>query len=333
MLNLQPATLRNALDQLDHATHTHLEWHANLLRIIVSEPARDPNALAATAYHQCRFDRWMYERAPVELWDQPTFAATGIEHQRVHSVAAGILRDIAAGLPVERQAFDDLIAGSLRLHREIDLLRRELQVALRNCDALTGAYDRDQALPQLRQWRAAINRGAIPCCIVLMDLDRLKDVNEKHGYLVGDALLAEAVSFLGEHLRADDRVFRYGGDEFLISLPGADLATARAVIARVREGLGRRQLFVAGANAIFHLTASFGLALLDPEIRVEDSIDHAAQALLLAKAAGGNRTISWDSSATTGRLLRRLTDHDSARSSGAEMGEDRSIEGRDDASD
>jgi diguanylate cyclase (GGDEF)-like protein len=139
-----------------------------------------------------------------------------------------------------------------------------------------------------------------------MDLDRLRAVNETHGHPIGDALLAEAVGFLRDHLRPDDKVFRYGGDEFLISLPAADLATGQSVVARIRDGLARRQLFIAGAGPAFHLTASFGLALLDPEIRVEDSIDRAAQALLLAKTAGGGRAISWDSSVTTGRHLRPL---------------------------
>ena len=139
-----------------------------------------------------------------------------------------------------------------------------------------------------------------------MDLDRLQQVNEAQGHAIGDALLANVVHFLREHLRADDKVFRYGGDEFLVSLPGADLAIARAVVGRIREGLAQRQLFVAGARSALQVTASFGLAPLDPLVRVEDAIDRAAQALLLARAAGGNRVISWDASVTTGRHWRRL---------------------------
>lgn len=161
-------------------------------------------------------------------------------------------------------------------------------------------------IPELRRWRAPTHPEPPPCCVVLLDLDHLQEVNERYGHLVGDGLLAEAVSVLRDRLRPDDQVFRYGGDEFLVTLPHADLSTARDVVARMREGLVQRQLFVAAAGTALQVTASFGIAQLEPDLRVEDSIDQAAQALLLAKTAGGNRAISWDPSATTGRHWRRL---------------------------
>jgi diguanylate cyclase len=306
MHNMQAAALRDMLEQLDQAMQDHLEWHANLLRVIVCELPCDPNDLASTAHRLCRFGQWYYERASAELRDQLAFAAIGIEHQRLHEVAAGVLREITAGRAMDRAAFNELIASSLRLRRELDRLRRDFQVELRSRDALTGAYDRKQVLPELRRLREAVSRGSLSCCIVLMDLDRLQEVNEAQGHAIGDALLADVVRFLRQHLRPDDKVFRYGGDEFLVTLSGADLAIARAVVGRVREGLAQRQLFVAGARSALQLTASFGLAPFDTLVRVEDIIDRAAQALLLARTAGGNRAISWDASVTTGRHWRRL---------------------------
>ena len=306
MHNIQTAALRNILEQLDQATQDHLEWHTNLLRVIACELPCDPNDLASNAHRRCQFGQWYYQRASAELRDRPAFTAIGIEHQRIHQIATGVLREIAAGRAMDRAGFNELIASSLRLRRELVRLRQELQVELRSRDVLTGAYEREQVLPELRRWREPVSRGTLSCCIVLMDLDRLQQVNEAQGHAIGDALLANVVHFLREHLRADDKVFRYGGDEFLVSLPGADLAIARAVVGRIREGLAQRQLFVAGARSALQVTASFGLAPLDPLVRVEDAIDRAAQALLLARAAGGNRVISWDASVTTGRHWRRL---------------------------
>lgn len=306
MLSMQPATLRSTLEQLEQATRDHLEWHADLLRVIVCELPGDPNDVDSQAHHLCRFGRWYYQLAVPELRDAPAFAAIGVEHRRVHQVATGILRDIAAGRPVRRSEFDELLDSSLRLRAELEQLRREVQAALRSRDALTGAYDRELALPELRRWRASAAAGATPCCVVLMDLDRLQAVNARHGHPLGDAVLAEAVRYVREHLRPADKVFRYGGDEFLISLPGTDLTGGREVVTRIRDGLARCQLFIAGADPAWHLTASFGIALLDPAIRVDDSIEHAAQALLVAKAAGGNRLVAWDPSITTGRHWRRL---------------------------
>jgi diguanylate cyclase (GGDEF)-like protein len=161
-------------------------------------------------------------------------------------------------------------------------------------------------LPALHEWQEVARRHVQPCCIVFMDLDHLKEINDTHGHQVGDAVLAGVVRYLLEHVRPDDKVFRYGGDEFVIALPGADLAGGQAVIRNIREGLARMRL-VAGPDATdLRVTASFGLALLDPDASVEDCIDRADQALLLAKAAGRNHAINWDASVTTGIRLKRL---------------------------
>ena len=311
MLNRQPAALRITLEQIEQATQHHLEWHANLLRALVCELPGDPNDLHEDAHRLCRFGHWYYQRASAALRENHVFAAVGIEHRHVHEIAARLLREIAAGRPVPRAAFDELVAGSLKLRAELERLRRELLTELRRRDPLTGAFDRDEVLPELRRWRPPLAAEPVPCCVVLVDLDGVAEVNAARGHLTGDALLAEAVRFLHEHLRPDDKVFRYGGDEFLLTLPCADLAAGREIVTRLRDGLASHELFIAGAGPVYHLTASFGIALLDPEIRVEDSVEHAGQALLLAKAAGGNRLIAWDPSITTGRHWRRIDqDHE-----------------------
>jgi diguanylate cyclase (GGDEF)-like protein len=316
MLKMDPATSRKALDQLEHAALDHDQWHENLLRTIVCGLPRDPRDVADDAHLHCQFGRWYYERAPAQLWGQPAFAAIGPEHERLHRVAARLLQEIAAGAPVARESFEGLVAGSRRLRRACDSLRNEIHGALRNRDALTGAYGRAEMLPELRQWLALAKRGVQHCCIVFMDLDHLKQINDTYGHPVGDEVLTGVVRRLNRHLRPYDRVFRYGGDEFLIALPGADLAIGQAVIKRVREELARRPLAAGPGGVALPASASFGLAMLDPDASVEEAIERADQALLLAKAAGRNRAISWDPSVTTGTRLPRLQTADAALLSG-----------------
>jgi diguanylate cyclase len=306
MLNMDQATLRKSLEQLDEAAYDYADWHGNLLRAIVCGLPCNPHDLAAAAHLTCRFGQWYYERAPAELRGQPAFAAIGMEHEHLHRIAARLLREVAAGAPIGGGDFAELVEGSARLRLELDSLRHEVQDALQNCDALTGAYGRAAVLPELREWHTLAKRGVKQCCIVMMDLDHLVEINDTCGHQVGDGVLTCAVRYLTEHLRPYDKVFRYGGDEFLISLPGADLAMGQAVITRVREGLARKLLVVGPDGIARHVTASFGLALLDPEVGLLGSIDRADQALLLAKAAGRNRAISWDPSVTTGKQLKRL---------------------------
>jgi diguanylate cyclase (GGDEF)-like protein len=303
---MDPSTLRAALAQLEQATRDHVKWHENLLRAIVCGLPFNPNEVAEDAHLNCRFGRWYYERAPAELWGQPIFATIGGEHERLHRAAARLLREVAAGVPIVRADFDDLLAGLGELRLTLDLLRDEIANTLRNRDALTGAYDRAEMLPRLREWHELARRQVQLCCLVFMDLDHFKDINDRYGHGTGDEVLACVIRHLSHCLRPYDKVFRYGGDEFLICLPGADLAIGQAVIKRVRESLASPPRVVGPEGIALQVTASFGLALLDPEVGVEDSIERADQALLLAKTAGRGRAISWDPSVTTGTRLPRL---------------------------
>ena len=306
MLNLDPTTARKALRLLEQATLDHAAWHENILRAVVCGLPFDLGELADTAHRRCPLGRWYFEKSPAVLRTQPAFAAIGAEHERLHRIAARLLRDSAADMPIVHQDFEDLVAGSARLRLELDSLLRAMQATFRNQDPLTGAYGRAEMLPALREWHELANRQGQPCCIVFMDLDQFKEVNDKHGHAVGDAVLTGMVRYLDKQLRPGDKVFRYGGDEFLIALPGADLVVGQHVIKRVREGLAREPMVVGSSGLALRMTASFGLASLDPEIKVEESIERADQALLLAKTAGRNRAISWDPSVTTGTRLRRL---------------------------
>jgi PleD family two-component response regulator len=89
-------------------------------------------------------------------------------------------------------------------------------------------------------------------------------------------------------------------------MSGTDLAPAKTVIMRLREAVTQGLTWVGADGVAFHVTASYGLALLDPEVDALESVDRADQALTLAKLAGRNRMITWDPSVTTGVRLRRL---------------------------
>jgi diguanylate cyclase len=306
MFRMDSAMLCKALQQLEQAAHDHTEWHDDLLRAIICRLPCDPDDLADNAHQLCRFGQWYYERAPDELRAQPTFAAMEVEHKLLHRIGARLLLAGAADAPIMRADYEELVAASARLHLQIESLVQQIQRELRNRDALTGAYDRVEMLPALREWHEVARRHVQPCCIVFMDLDHLKEINDTCGHPVGDEVLAGVVRYLLGHLRPYDKVFRYGGDEFVIALPGTDLAGGQAVIRNIREGLARMRLVAGPGGTDLRVTASFGLALLDPDVSVEDCIDRADQALLLAKAAGRNHAINWDASVTTGTRLRRL---------------------------
>ena len=306
MIRIHPPDLQRMHDELQEAIRGHADWHRHLVRGLVCRLPPDPVDLQHDAHRRCGFGEWLYHQAQQDLKARPEFEAIEAEHRRLHGLAAGLLRELADSQSIPVREFDKFVASSARLRLQLDSLRHEMAVALRSRDVLTGTYRRVEILPTLREARELALRGIQHSCIAFLDLDHFKVVNDTHGHGLGDDVLAAAAKCVTDHLRRYDKVFRYGGDEFLITLPGVELPAAKGIAAVLRDGLAGRELFVAGVGSPLHVTASFGVAQLETDIRLEDCIDHAAQALLLAKAAGGNRAISWDPTATTGRHWRRL---------------------------
>lgn len=305
MLTVNSGQLRDVLEQVEQASHDHSQWRDELARAVVCRLPPDPRDLGRDAHRQCPFGAWYYRHPPAALRDHPSFVAMEAEHRRLHEIARRILRSTLDGAAVEPVDFDGFMSASERLRLELDSLRHELERLLANRDSLTGAHRRLDLLPELRESLELVKRDVQTCCIAFMDLDRFKAINDTYGHRIGDQVLANAVSYAMEHLRPFDKLYRYGGDEFLISMPGADLAAGRAVIERMRDGLATTVL--AGDRAApIRMTASFGVALLDPCLSVEEAIDNADKAMLAAKATGRNRVCDWDPAATTGTISRQF---------------------------
>jgi diguanylate cyclase len=295
---LDPARLREVLEQLEQARDAHARWHEGIVRAVVCRQPPDPHDVAGNSHHECSFGRWYYHVPPSELRDHPAFAAMQAEHERLHRFAARMLRAAATAAPVPPDDFDHYMAARDNLVFELDSLLREIRGLLGSRDSLTGAHRRLDLLAELRELLELSRRGVQNCCIAFMDLDSFKAINDSHGHRVGDQVLAAAASFVMTQLRPFDKLYRYGGDEFLICMQGADLATGHAVVERIREGLGTLPLARADGRPV-HVTASFGVAWLDQGLSVEESVDNADRALFAAKNAGRNRACCWDPGAAT----------------------------------
>ena len=179
------------------------------------------------------------------------------------------------------------------IHAEnrIERLKAELELGTKLVreDQLTGALNRRGLDDALVRECARADRGNAPLCIVLLDLDNFKRVNDTFGHQAGDAVLANLVSIVKETIRSNDLIGRYGGEEFMLILPDARVEEAVAVTSRIQRGLAAKPL--PWGSGQLEVTFSAGLALRrrgDTEVAL---INHADQALYEAKRVGKNRII------------------------------------------
>ena len=175
------------------------------------------------------------------------------------------------------------------LARKVSRQNRLLE-ELGRTDGLTGLANRRQCFAVAQAELARHARSGRPAVLIVVDVDRFKDINDRYGHPVGDDVLCGVATVLRECTRAIDTPARYGGDEFLIVMPEADLAGAEEVSRRVRKRLAA--LAFPGAPDLV-CTISMGAAVADRAMSNVDAWVRAADgALYRAKAAGRDRFVA-----------------------------------------
>lgn len=293
--NVPDEDMRLALKELEQAIYNHEQWAEALYGTLICRLTPDQRDINADAHRNCRFGQWYYRSGKAALDRHPGVPEIGIEHEHMHQYAARLLRSSAEGLPIPISDYEHFVTALKRLRLEITTVQRELEDALHNLDPLTGALSRAGMLTKLREQHELVKRKVHTCTLAMMDLDQFKALNDQYGHAVGDKVLIGFAHHVMAHLRPYDKIFRYGGEEFLICMPDTDLRSGHDVIDRLREEFAAAPHEVEGKGMI-RVTVSVGLTLLDPNIPVEQSMDRADRALYAAKAAGKNRTITWDAS-------------------------------------
>lgn len=173
------------------------------------------------------------------------------------------------------------------------MMFREKQVELLGLatkDPLTGLNNRLSLDDMAARHLALARQRNEPLSIMLLDIDHFKPVNDKYGHQVGDKVLCEVARKIDRVIRGSDTAFRFGGEEFLVLLPGANAVQAAQVAERLRAAIGNEPVVVDGSR--LSLTASFGVV----ECRVDEeswdgSLRRADEALYQAKRAGRNRVM------------------------------------------
>jgi diguanylate cyclase (GGDEF)-like protein len=201
---------------------------------------------------------------------------------------------------ISAQKLVTTIIASLRAFEyisEIKTLNAELEarVAMRTAeleklamlDALTGAGNRRHLEQRAEAEISACQRENKPLTVLAFDLDHFKKINDTWGHPVGDVVLQKVVQVAKDLLRPSDFLARVGGEEFIILLPGANQMGAVQIAERIRLAIAAQSI-PANGNTV-NVTASFGVACLNEDFSLDNTIARADAALYRAKNGGRNQ--------------------------------------------
>ena len=177
----------------------------------------------------------------------------------------------------------NLIANQ-KLIRQLELQSAQLQ-NLAMTDQLTGLYNRHYLMDIAPKKIAQAKRHDHPLCMIVIDIDHFKSINDNQGHSAGDEVLTAVGQLLAGNCRIEDLVARYGGEEFIMIMEHCDLDNTEIKANKLRE------LIAEARPAGIDITASFGISELEPNDDFEDLFSRGDAALYEAKDTGRNKVV------------------------------------------
>jgi two-component system cell cycle response regulator len=195
--------------------------------------------------------------------------------------------------PIDRNEMLARVRTQIRRKRHSDQLRLRLEESVEHAitDVLTGLHNRRYMETHIEQLVAEALHSGRALSVLIADIDYFKAVNDTYGHDVGDSVLREFATRFRRNTRGIDLACRFGGEEFVIIMPDTDLEHAGHVGERLRSCIASDS-FVVNSNASLHITASVGIATLEPRDTPESLLKRADKALYAAKKEGRNRVVA-----------------------------------------
>lgn len=254
---------------------------AGLYRQIAGNYAR-----AIAAGHVIRYEESTegFDSAPLTIFETSISSLLGRDGSTVY--ICGISRDITArrnaefALQQTNERLAQQLAENQRLHEKLQ------EEAIR--DPLTNLFNRRYFLESLNREMNRAEREQYPVTLMMLDVDHFKQLNDKHGHAAGDQVLVEFGRRLRDGMRKADVVCRWGGEEFLIMMPGFSLEDAFSRMTDWREQNSPMEFKVGGQSLAIRFSS--GLATAPQHGQTPDELINASdEALYRAKAAGRDR--------------------------------------------
>jgi diguanylate cyclase (GGDEF)-like protein len=285
---MKPEEVFASLTAFQHALAGHFDWLHRWYQAVLHRDSGGaiPDAAAAA----CAFDHWYRKASLTDFAEFSGFITLGEQHEAVHDKAEQLSVRARSGQTVTTSDYETLMVSVLDFGATAQGLEREVWKALATVDPLTGLGNRQSMRTHLIGERDRAIRQRVPLSLALADIDHFKRVNDTFGHAQGDKVLREVAGVLRSTVRPYDVVYRYGGEEFLICLPGTDCDSGAQALERIRQAIEALAIYDELGRPI-PVTATFGITAITAETSIEDAMEQADKALYEGKHKGRNQVV------------------------------------------
>lgn len=287
-LNMYINDLDYSITELNLAINDHYDWAGKFLRLSLLGGEVDGDILDPNSAQHCRFSRWLSLRMNGEALDKEMVITIDKNHTHMHNVARELMQSI-----VHQHVTDSLLMKYQKAQQEfihnLDQYKEHL-FSWRNLhDALTGLPLRHLLYREFPLVRAQCQRMNHHLYLLIIDIDHFKSINDTWGHNAGDDVLRNVALALKEATRKAERIYRFGGEEFIILLDAKNDRDAQTAAQRIQQYL-QQHSFLVGDDKIT-VTATGGLAKVLETDTLHQTIGRADKAMYHGKNTGRNRCI------------------------------------------
>lgn len=282
------ADLDLALIELSAAQKAHFAWLSKLLELSLLGGEPDADIIHPRAHHLCHFSRWLRNHQNQHAQHSGYINDIETAHKTMHDNARELMYAISlrsVNAPVLRHFYQSQQAfiGCIDKYRECLLLFRNMH------DTLTGLPLRHLLYQDFDFIRARCERSQQALWLLIMDIDRFKSINDTWGHNAGDDVLRSVAATLKKCARKNERIYRFGGEEFIMLLEVAGENEAQQASSRICHYLARHPAGI--KEDIITVTVTGGLTRVGGNETLHQAIGRADKAMYFGKNNGRNQCV------------------------------------------
>ncbi|MBF0358386.1 MAG: diguanylate cyclase [Magnetococcales bacterium] len=291
MVNLDTISFSKAhyiLHALEMCMISHEQWFETINLNLIKKTPFAEQYTDKNAHKKCRMGGFL-RTIEKDLMGSDIYQDILFLHQRVHQTAREITQVRVSEYNKIYKLYDELGTQRKALKWVVMILENQLKTNIVQVDPLTGLMNRQKMESTLQRLHGDDQTHSL---VSILDIDHFKSVNDTFGHSVGDLVLINIANLVKNSLRPSDSIFRYGGEEFVMSITAPE-DPAVGIIDNLRKKIENTVITTMDGKEI-SVTASFGVASMNSTISVSDNISNADKALYVSKESGRNRVTKFE---------------------------------------